>query len=183
MECTAAARPRVCGVPSRAGPDHEKKIPQRRSVVYSLATPPQRELVEVSMDSNHQRRLSELRRELKEILSMIDAVPGHGMRASHGSIKRSLSNPSEVGSAATPTKDVSDAGASAADSLFDNALIIMTEFGQASPSILQMWLSIDYGYAMRLLSEFETQGLVSSRGKVRHKAYTLRRSKGLEFRL
>ena len=67
------------------------------------------------------------------------------------------------------------------DDLYDDALVVVTEFGQASPAMLQMWLSIDYSRATRILRGFEAQGLVSSRGKVRHKAYELRRSKGMSF--
>jgi DNA segregation ATPase FtsK/SpoIIIE-like protein len=63
------------------------------------------------------------------------------------------------------------------DDLYDDALVVLTEFGQASPAVLQMWLSIDYSRATKLLSEFQADGLVSSKGSVRHKAYSLRRSK------
>ena len=62
------------------------------------------------------------------------------------------------------------------DDLYDDALVVLTEFGQASPAVLQMWLSIDYSRATKLLSEFQADGLVSSKGRVRHKAYSLRRS-------
>jgi len=62
------------------------------------------------------------------------------------------------------------------DDLYDDALVVVTEFGQASPAILQMWLSIDYGRAMTILSRFQADGLISSKGKVRHKAFSLRRS-------
>jgi len=66
------------------------------------------------------------------------------------------------------------------DELFDEALIVVTEFGNATPSILQMWLSIDYHRARRILKDFEAQGLVSSKGRVRHKAFELRRARSLE---
>jgi DNA segregation ATPase FtsK/SpoIIIE-like protein len=62
------------------------------------------------------------------------------------------------------------------DALYDDALVVVTEFGQASPVVLQMWLSIDYGRAIKILSQFQADGLVSSKGRVRHKAYSLRRS-------
>ena len=62
------------------------------------------------------------------------------------------------------------------DVLYDNALVVVTEFGQASPAILQMWLSIDYSSATTILSRFQADGLISSKGKVRHKAFALRRS-------
>jgi DNA segregation ATPase FtsK/SpoIIIE-like protein len=66
------------------------------------------------------------------------------------------------------------------DELFDEALIVVTEFGEATPSILQMWLSIDYHRATRILKDFEAQRLVNSKGRVRHKAFELRRARTLE---
>jgi hypothetical protein len=60
--------------------------------------------------------------------------------------------------------------------LYNDALVVVTEFGQASPAMLQMWLSIDYSTAITILNRFEDEGLVSSKGRVRHKAYSLRRS-------
>ncbi len=62
------------------------------------------------------------------------------------------------------------------DDLYDEALVVVTEFGQASPAVLQMWLSIDYGRATTILNRFQADGLISSKGKVRHKAFSLRRS-------
>jgi DNA segregation ATPase FtsK/SpoIIIE-like protein len=62
------------------------------------------------------------------------------------------------------------------DVLYDDALVVLTEFGQASPAMLQMWLSIDYSRALTILSRFQADGLISSKGKVRHKAFSLRRS-------
>lgn len=62
------------------------------------------------------------------------------------------------------------------DDLYDDALVVLTEFGQASPAVLQMWLSIDYGRATTILNRFQADGLISSKGKVRHKAFSLRRS-------
>jgi DNA segregation ATPase FtsK/SpoIIIE-like protein len=62
------------------------------------------------------------------------------------------------------------------DNLYNDALVVLTEFGQASPAMLQMWLSIDYSRAITILNRFEAEGLVSSKGRVRHKAYSLRRS-------
>jgi hypothetical protein len=142
--------------------------------------------------SNLELGLSELRRELKEILSMIEARPGRVERAvpqpldasSCDAHDASSSHPRE--SEAEPSSHESSRHTSASDperlfpERFDEALVVITEFGEASPAVLQMWLSIDYGCAMRILSEFETLGLVSPRGKVRHKAYDLRRSKGID---
>jgi len=62
------------------------------------------------------------------------------------------------------------------DGLYDDALVVITEFGQASPVMLQMWLSIDYLRATSILNQFQADGLVSPKGRVRHKAYSLRRS-------
>jgi DNA segregation ATPase FtsK/SpoIIIE-like protein len=62
------------------------------------------------------------------------------------------------------------------DDLYDDALVVLTEFGHASPAVLQMWLSIDYSRAITILSRFQADGLISSKGKVRHKAFSLRRS-------
>jgi DNA segregation ATPase FtsK/SpoIIIE-like protein len=63
------------------------------------------------------------------------------------------------------------------DPLLDDALAVVTEFGKATPAILQMWLGIDNARAVRVLGEFETRGLISPKGRVRHKAYELRRSR------
>ena len=62
------------------------------------------------------------------------------------------------------------------DSLYDDALVVVTEFGQASPAILQMWLSIDYSRASTIISRFQADGLISAKGRIRHKAFELRRS-------
>lgn len=62
------------------------------------------------------------------------------------------------------------------DDLYDDALVVVTEFGHASPAVLQMWLSIDYSRATTILNRFQADGLISSKGRVRHKAFSLRRS-------
>ena len=62
------------------------------------------------------------------------------------------------------------------DDLYDDALVVLTEFGQASAAMLQMWLSIDHSRAITILNRFQADGLISSKGKVRHKAFSLRRS-------
>ena len=126
--------------------------------------------------SNLELRLSELRRQLQEILLMIETTPGATARATHEKRHASRPNPGDVEHEITPPSKPCDADGSAPDELCDDALVVVTEFGTASPAILQMWLSIDYSRATRILREFEAQGLVSSRGKVRHKAYALRRS-------
>jgi DNA segregation ATPase FtsK/SpoIIIE-like protein len=60
--------------------------------------------------------------------------------------------------------------------LYADALVVITEFGHASAAILQMWLSIDYGRAIKILDQFQADGLISSKGRVRHKAFVLRHS-------
>ena len=62
------------------------------------------------------------------------------------------------------------------DSLSDDALVVITEFGHASASLLQMWLSIEYGRAIKILDQFQADGLISAKGRVRHKAFVLRRT-------
>jgi DNA segregation ATPase FtsK/SpoIIIE-like protein len=62
------------------------------------------------------------------------------------------------------------------DLLSDDALVVITEFGHASAAILQMWLSIDYGRAIKILNQFQADGLISAKGRVRHKAFVLRHS-------
>jgi S-DNA-T family DNA segregation ATPase FtsK/SpoIIIE len=61
--------------------------------------------------------------------------------------------------------------------LLNDALVVITEFGEATPEILQMWLSIDFNQATRILTRLEAEGLISPKGKVRHKAFELLRSK------
>ena len=132
------------------------------------------------MDSSDlELRLSELRRDLKEILSIIEATPKVSERTTPRQCEASSPTLQTIRPENTPAANPGFAAACVPDTLSDDALVIVTEFGQASPAILQMWLSIDYGRATRILSEFEAQGLVTSRGRVRHKAYTLRRSKGM----
>ena len=132
------------------------------------------------MDSSDlELRLSELRRDLKEILSIIEATPKVLEPTTALQCEASSPTLQTIRHEDTPAENPCFAAACVPDTLNDAALVVITEFGQASPAILQMWLSIDYGLATRILSEFEAQGLVTSRGRVRHKAYTLRRSKGL----
>ena len=116
--------------------------------------------------------LSELRRGLEEILALV----ARNARESTGiGIHKSLPASTTIESASIEKNLPADS-----DELFDEALIVVTEFGSATPSILQMWLSIDYHRAARIVRDFEAQGLVSSKGRVRHKAFELRRSRSLE---
>lgn len=122
--------------------------------------------------------LPELRRQLEEILVMVksdhnaSSLPAGensaGVAAPHIECSESES-PCE-------TLLVENDQTADCDDIYDDALVVVTEFGQASPAILQMWLSIDYGRAIRILNRFQADGLVSSKGRIRHKAYSLRRS-------
>ena len=114
--------------------------------------------------------LSELRRGLEEILAL---ATRDGRECTDIGVHKALS-------ASTTIESVEKDLAADSDELFDEALIVVTEFGNATPSILQMWLSIDYCRATRILSDFEARGLVSSKGRVRHIAFELRRARGLE---
>lgn len=129
--------------------------------------------------------LSELRRELEQILAMIKADSNGGDRAmqQEGEAAAQPEGRDAQLETSQPAEPRGLDQSSGTNELYDDALVVVTEFGTASPAILQMWLSIDYNRATRILREFEAQGLVSSRGKVRHKAYALRRSRSMEFRL
>ena len=116
--------------------------------------------------------LSELRRALEEILALSTR---DGRESTDIGVHKSLPASTTIESASIEKTLPSDS-----DELFDEALIVVTEFGNATPSILQMWLSIDYHRATRILKDFEAQGLLSSKGRVRHKAFELRRSRSLE---
>jgi DNA segregation ATPase FtsK/SpoIIIE-like protein len=136
--------------------------------------------------------LPELRRQLEEILAMVKA--DHNSAAFNRSVDDETVLPVYENDAAAEEPDLAFADHHSEpkrtcepvlsevgqrderDDLYDDALVVLTEFGQASPAVLQMWLSIDYSRATKLLSEFQADGLVSSKGRVRHKAYSLRRS-------
>ena len=116
--------------------------------------------------------LSQIRRELEEILALL----GNGYQSDRA--PRPAQPEGDQGSGNNLKQfDSGETSLSAErDQLFDDALVVITEFGNASPSILQMWLSIDYTRATLILSQLEAEGLVSPKGKVRHKAFELRRS-------
>jgi len=140
-------------------------------VIYSAANP--HNPSETSMSaSNPTTQLSELRRQLEELLALLNSNARDDTSAANQE-RGSATKLQEIES----TKVAHDARLriSNADELFDDALVLLTEFGTATPAMLQMWLSIDYNRASRILSEFQAQGLVSPRGKARHKAYELRR--------
>jgi DNA segregation ATPase FtsK/SpoIIIE-like protein len=107
-------------------------------------------------------RLSELRRELEEILAMLAS---DSTFTANQFFERAPSETLEKpASAQTDTE------------LLNDALVVITEFGEATPEILQMWLSIDFNRAVQILTRLETDGLISPKGKVRHKAFELLRS-------
>jgi DNA segregation ATPase FtsK/SpoIIIE-like protein len=133
--------------------------------------------------------LPKLRQQLEEILAIVNGdgvafirgeddgntLPVH---ASAGYADPGV--PSINASPASPTAcelvSLEDAQPDKRDDLYYDALVVATEFGQASPTILQMWLSIDYGRAIAILNQFQAEGLISSKGRVRHKAFSLLRS-------
>ena len=136
--------------------------------------------------------LLELRRQLEEILAMVKedqngaafnrsvdeetVVPVHENDAAASEPDTALADYLfEPGMVFAPA--LSEVGQrDERDDLYDDALVVLTEFGQASPAVLQMWLSIDYSRALTILNRFQADGLISSKGKVRHKAFSLRRS-------
>ena len=113
--------------------------------------------------------LPELRRQLEEILVMLRSDRERYAAIAEPDVGRLQS---ERASDSLLVEYDSDGK----DDLYDDALVVVTEFGQASPAILQMWLSIDYSRATRILNRLQADGLVSNKGRVRHKAYSLRRS-------
>lgn len=137
--------------------------------------------------------LPDLRRELEEILALLNGSafqeprPEQPPGPSSAQLEREP-NPASECAAAKPEADRSgepdelfdarpdELFEDALDSLFEDALEVVTEFGDASPAILQMWLSIDYSRAARIVSQLEAKGLVSPKGRVLHKAFELRRS-------
>lgn len=128
------------------------------------------------MNANHlSLDLSEFRRQLEEILALLSRDVH---RDSRSDPHKSSLNPDV--SVQGFTRQNASASANQSDELFDKALAVITEFGQTSPAILQMWLGIDYAHAVALLNQFEAQGIISSKGRVRHKAYELRRSRSQE---
>jgi DNA segregation ATPase FtsK/SpoIIIE-like protein len=136
--------------------------------------------------------LPKLRRQLEEILAMVNA--DHNSTAFNRSVDEEAVLPVHENDAAAAKPDIalaadlpepetvfapvlSEVGQrDERDDLYDDALVVLTEFGQASPAVLQMWLSIDYSRALTILNRFQADGLISSKGKVQHKAFSLRRS-------
>jgi DNA segregation ATPase FtsK/SpoIIIE-like protein len=126
------------------------------------------------MDSSAiQFRLSELRRELEEILAMV-TTDSTVTRTNQQDCEYTPDETRDVQRGISQTSSVHQFES---DELLGDALVVITEFGQASPAILQMWLSIDYNRATQILTKLEADGLISSKGRVHHKACALRRSK------
>jgi DNA segregation ATPase FtsK/SpoIIIE-like protein len=122
--------------------------------------------------------LPELRRQLEEILVMVKS-DHNGSALPAGENSGGIAGPHvECSESESPCESflVENDQPPDCDDIYDDALVVVTEFGQASPAILQMWLSIDYGRAIRILNRFQADGLVSPKGRIRHKAYSLRRS-------
>jgi DNA segregation ATPase FtsK/SpoIIIE-like protein len=135
--------------------------------------------------------LPKLRRQLEEILAMVKAAPNGaaslqgadetvrpGRQYDVSDAEQDVALSDECPESATvcePALLDQDQPDERGD-LYDDALVVVTEFGQASPAVLQMWLSIDYASAITILNRFQADGLVSPKGRVRHKAYSLRRS-------
>ncbi|HLF82653.1 MAG TPA: DNA translocase FtsK [Blastocatellia bacterium] len=137
--------------------------------------------------------LSKLRRQLEEVLAMLNADHnGAAFNRSENEVVLLSVHPGDDTIAAEPDGALANdhrepetpcepvlrevGQRDERDDLYDDALVVVTEFGQASPAVLQMWLSIDYGRATTILTRFQADGLISSKGKVRHKAFSLRRS-------
>jgi|SRR5215813_12294566 len=127
--------------------------------------------------------LPALRRELEELLAMVTTnfkINGGNQNrdvqvevTGTTAINNDIAVPHTTISA--ETKD-NNANVDDCDLLSDDALLVITEFGHASAAILQMWLSIDYGRAVKILNQFQANGLISAKGRVRHKAFVLRHS-------
>jgi len=123
--------------------------------------------------------LPELRRQLEELLAMVATDlkidRGSPSKQAHFVVTEEVDDNSHLIRSNCPQPNGSG-DETDRDSLSDNALVVITEFGQASAAILQMWLSIDYGRAIKILNQFQADGLISAKGRVRHKAFVLRHS-------
>jgi len=126
------------------------------------------------MYTHNELDLPELRRQLEELLAMV-ASDLNFERESRSERAHFVETEAAGGasqldiSSSPPSNDATDR-----DLLSDDALVVITEFGHASAAILQMWLSIDYGRAVKILNQFQADGLISAKGRVRHKAFVLR---------
>lgn len=116
--------------------------------------------------SSLQFRLLELRRALEEILAMVttDSTVTPAKR------QDCEQSPDETRDVQPGISETSSVHQFETDELLNDALVVITEFGQASPAILQMWLSIDYNRATQILTKLEADGLISSKGRIHHKS-------------
>ena len=122
--------------------------------------------------------LPKLRRQLEELLAMIASGlnferESQSARAHFGGTE-AAGNDSPLDISNCPPSDEENGNATDRDILSDDALVVITEFGHASAAMLQMWLSIDYGRAIKILNQFQADGLISAKGRVRHKAFVRR---------
>ena len=125
--------------------------------------------------------LPKLRHQLEELLAMVTTglnVEG-GNRSGHVRNVETVPINNElsafVSATSTESNEIKEKG-NDRELLYDDALVVITEFGHASAAILQMWLSIDYRRATKILNQFQADGLISAKGRVRHKAFVLRHS-------
>ena len=124
--------------------------------------------------------LPKLRRQLEELLAMVATDldferERESERARFGGTEAAgIDSPQDISGCPQSNEDYGNA--TDRDLLSDDALVVITEFGHASAAILQMWLSIDYGRAIKILNQFQADGLISAKGRVRHKAFVLRHS-------
>ena len=119
------------------------------------------------MDSSAlQFRLLELRRELEEILAMVTTDSTVTPTKRHDCEQ----SPDETRDVERGISQTSGVHQFETDRLLDDAIVVITEFGQASPAILQMWLSIDYNRATQILTKLEADGLITSKGRIHHKS-------------
>lgn len=127
--------------------------------------------------------LPKLRRQLEEILALLSGTCNVDSQATDEALSVHPGDSTAAEQDIHPQPDPDSAQAASEtiqqndrDDLYDNALVVITEFGNASIPLLQMWLSVDYGRAKTIFDRLLDEGLISSNGKVRHKAFSLRSS-------
>ena len=135
---------------------------------------------------NPEFNLPKLRRQLEEILALLSGTCNVDSQETNEAISLSVhpnestiseeqsTHPQPEPDNAPTTKEAIPQNER--DDLYDDALVVITEFGNASIPLLQMWLSVDYSRAKTVFDRFLDEGIISSNGKVRHKAFLLRSS-------
>jgi DNA segregation ATPase FtsK/SpoIIIE-like protein len=128
-----------------------------------------------------QMDLPELRRQLEELLEMVTTdlkikCENQNQQVHIAQIRAIYNELPESDAPICPESNEDNEKVCDREPLYADALVVITEFGHASAAILQMWLSIDYGRAIKILDQFQADGLISSKGRVRHKAFVLRHS-------